>query len=306
MDYETFGEHQWAETGIFDFLKAFPKVILSTTDFKFNTPYELSKELQPVSPISVPYPISWADEERDVTAWLGNELQTEAFTQLFALEEKVKECNDGSIKRDWHRLQNSDHLYYMCTKWFSDGEVHKYFNPYNSPYDAFINYMNVVSDFSIRVNEVFNANPIPDMVKPVVEVIVKPEEISKPKKVVAVKVKAKAKKKTTKSKKTSVAKTAVAKKQKIKDEALTFDKIIELPDFIIKELTKTVKISTLSNALKNADEEFKDTLLSFLGIRKLNAFEEEISKIDKITTNDIQKARKAILEIAENLIHKKK
>ena len=123
---------------------------------------------------------------------------------------------------------------------------------------------------------------------------------------VAVKVKAKAKKKTTKSKKTSVAKTAVAKKQKIKDEALTFDKIIELPDFIIKELTKTVKISTLSNALKNADEEFKDTLLSFLGIRKLNAFEEEISKIDKITTNDIQKARKAILEIAENLIHKKK
>ena len=132
MDYETFGEHQWAETGIFDFLRALPKAVLSGTDFKFCTPHELTKDLQPVSPISVPFPISWADEERDLTAWLGNELQTEAFSQLFALEERVNNCNDEFIRRDWLRLQNSDHLYYMCTKWFSArlGSLRKYPEPF--------------------------------------------------------------------------------------------------------------------------------------------------------------------------------
>ncbi len=152
MDYETFGEHQWAETGIFDFMRALPERVFSHSNFKFATPKELGEKLQPVSSIHVPTPISWADAERDLTAWLGNELQDEAFDKLYALEQKVKHCTDQQIHTDWLYLQTSDHFYYMCTKFFSDGDVHKYFNPYGTPYDAFINFMNVLSDFIIRVN----------------------------------------------------------------------------------------------------------------------------------------------------------
>ena len=151
MDYETFGEHQWAETGIFEFLKHLPKKVLSSSDYSFNTPSEVADELIPVSAIHVPHPISWADEERDLTAWLGNELQEEAFNKLYDLESKIKACTNEDIQKDWLKLQTSDHFYYLCTKWFSDGDVHKYFNPYSSPYEAFINYMNVLSDFIIRV-----------------------------------------------------------------------------------------------------------------------------------------------------------
>ena len=152
MDYETFGEHQWAETGIFDFLEAFPKNAIEKAGLKFKTPSELAKELQPASQLNVPYPISWADEERDLTAWLGNELQDEAFQKLYALESKIRRLKDEDLTKQWRYLQTSDHFYYMCTKWFSDGDVHKYFNPYSSPYDAFINYMNVLSDLYIRVD----------------------------------------------------------------------------------------------------------------------------------------------------------
>jgi len=153
LDYETFGEHQWAETGIFDFMKAFPKQVLSKTNFRFMTPSELADELQPVAAVSVPTPISWADEERDLTAWLGNEMQDEAFDVLYSLRDRVRNCTNPEIQRDWLYLQTSDHFYYMCTKWFSDGAVHKYFNPYGTPYEAFINYMNVLSDFISRVEE---------------------------------------------------------------------------------------------------------------------------------------------------------
>ncbi len=155
MDYETFGEHQWEETGIFDFLEALPGQVLSTTDFVFTTPTEAVRELLPVSEISVPHPISWADEERDLTAWLGNELQDEAFRKLYALEKKIVKIKDPALRKDWNYLQASDHFYYMCTKFFSDGAVHSYFNPYDSPYDAFINFMNVLSDFEIRVNAAY-------------------------------------------------------------------------------------------------------------------------------------------------------
>jgi alpha-amylase len=151
MDYETFGEHQWAETGIFDFLRALPEKVFALSDYEFSTPSEVSEALIPVSAIHVPYPISWADEERDLTAWLGNELQDEAFNKLYDLEEKVRKCDNQEILRDFTLLQTSDHFYYLCTKWFSDGDVHKYFNPYNTPYEAFINYMNVLSDFILRV-----------------------------------------------------------------------------------------------------------------------------------------------------------
>jgi alpha-amylase len=151
MDYETFGEHQWAETGIFEFMKSLPNAVFQYTDFGFNTPTEVVRGAKPVSKINVPVPISWADEERDLTAWLGNDLQNEAFSKLYELEAKVKKIDDPEIQRDWNYLQTSDHFYYMCTKFFSDGAVHSYFSHYETPYDAFINYMNVLSDFILRV-----------------------------------------------------------------------------------------------------------------------------------------------------------
>ena len=151
MDYETFGEHQWAETGIFEFMRSLPGAILNQTDFGFATPTEVVRNGTVVAKIHVPVPISWADEERDLTAWLGNDLQNEAFAKLYEMEKRVKDISDPDIQRDWNYLQTSDHFYYMCTKFFSDGAVHAYFSPYETPYDAFINYMNVLSDFILRV-----------------------------------------------------------------------------------------------------------------------------------------------------------
>ncbi|PKP41998.1 MAG: alpha-amylase [Bacteroidetes bacterium HGW-Bacteroidetes-10] len=151
MDYETFGEHQQASTGIFEFLKHLPGAVLSQTEFEFLTPSEVCKKHQPVAPLHVPYAISWADEERDTSAWLGNELQNEAFDKLYAVRETVIASGDKALLSDFLKLQESDHFYYMCTKFFSDGAVHKYFNPYDTPYEAFINYMNVLSDFLVRV-----------------------------------------------------------------------------------------------------------------------------------------------------------
>ena len=157
MDYETIGEHQWKESGIFDFFYHLPSALFSNSNFTFSTPEELYNRLQPMAAISVPYAISWADEERDLTAWKGNELQSEALSKLYSLSDAITKCNDPVILRDWGYLQSSNHFYYMSTKWFSAGEVHKHFNPYNSPYDAFINYMNTISDFSIRVEDCLNA-----------------------------------------------------------------------------------------------------------------------------------------------------
>jgi alpha-amylase len=119
----------------------------------FQTPSEVTRRHKSVSELSVPEPISWADEERDVSAWLGNELQQDAFNKLYSLTEKLALLNDPQLWEDFGHLQESDHLYYMCTKFFSDGEIHKQFNPYDTPYEAFINYMNALSDFMIRVND---------------------------------------------------------------------------------------------------------------------------------------------------------
>jgi alpha-amylase len=152
IDYETFGEHQWEGTGIFEFMKALPGMVFKHSKFTFSTPSEVARQLQVVAAAHVPNPISWADEERDLTAWLGNEMQHEAFEKLYSLGEKVYESGDEALQQDYTYLQVSDHFYYMSTKFFSDGEVHSYFNPFNSPYDAFINYMNILSDFEIRVN----------------------------------------------------------------------------------------------------------------------------------------------------------
>ena len=153
LDYETFGEHQWVDTGIFDFMRALPGEVFKNPEFSFSTPSEIADNFQPIAKIHVPHPISWADEERDLTAWIGNELQDDAFEKLYELEPLVNKCTDKSLKQSWKQLQASDHFYYMSTKWFSDGEVHKYFNPYGSPYDAYINYMNVLSDFEIRLRK---------------------------------------------------------------------------------------------------------------------------------------------------------
>jgi alpha-amylase len=155
LDYETFGEHNWKESGIFDFLSHMPSAILKKTPFKFMTPTEVADSLQPVSAINIHTPISWADEERDITAWHGNELQVAALDKLYSLARKVNKCEDQQIKKDWAYLQSSDHFYYMATKFFSDGAVHAYFNPYETPYDAFMNYMNVLSDFEIRLKQWF-------------------------------------------------------------------------------------------------------------------------------------------------------
>ena len=157
MDYETFGEHQNADTGIFDFMKALPKALLATKNLEFATVSETAKKYQPVAVLHCPHTMSWADEERDVTAWIGNELQNEAFSKLYAQKEKVLALNDNDFFFVWSFLQTSDHFYYMATKWLSDGNVHAYFNPYDSAYDAFVNYMNVLSDFIIEVDKAYEA-----------------------------------------------------------------------------------------------------------------------------------------------------
>jgi len=154
VNYETFGQLQHKNSGIFDFLKKLPEAILKSGKLSFSTPSEVVNDLQPVSAVHVPYPISWADEERDLSAWLGNELQKEAFDKLYQLKDRMRNCTDATMLKDWDYLQTNDHFYYMCTKFFSDGEVHKYFNPYGTPYEAFINYMNVLSDFKIRLNAI--------------------------------------------------------------------------------------------------------------------------------------------------------
>ena len=160
MDYETFGEHQKAASGIFDFMRALPEIVIKDGEFEFVTPTQAAKKHRPVGELDVMDPISWADEERDVTAWLGNELQNDAFNKLNDQAEKLALLNDEALWSDFGHLQESDHFYYMCTKFFSDGAVHKYFNPYDTPYEAFINYMNVLSDFILRVDDAISVSDI--------------------------------------------------------------------------------------------------------------------------------------------------
>ena len=153
MNYETFGSNQSAETGIFEFLKAFPSVFLNDKNYVFTTPSKAANDLQPVSAIHVPTPTSWVDEERDVAAWLGNELQNEAVDKLYALSDLAAKCDDPSLLKDWQYLQSSDHFYYMSTKFFSNGVNRAYQSPYQTPYDAFMNYMNVLTDFTERLHK---------------------------------------------------------------------------------------------------------------------------------------------------------
>jgi alpha-amylase len=150
MDYETFGEHQWADTGIFDFMRALPGEIFSAGN-SFKTPSEIVDAHDSVDRLDIPHLVSWADIERDVSAWIGNRMQQSAIARVFAVEDSVKSSGDKRLIEAWRKLTASDHFYYMCTKWFSDGDVHKYFNPYSTPYDSFINLMNVLNDLIIRL-----------------------------------------------------------------------------------------------------------------------------------------------------------
>lgn len=150
MDYETFGEHQWEDTGIFDFMSRLPEEILKHPDNNFKTPTEVAQCYDAVDTVDVPHITSWADMERDLSAWLGNAMQSNALHELYRLEHPVRQTEDERLIGDWRRLQTSDHFYYMCTKYFSDGDVHKYFNPYDSPYDSYINFMNVLNHLTKR------------------------------------------------------------------------------------------------------------------------------------------------------------
>lgn len=152
MDYETFGEHQWEDTGIFNFLRALPEIITRHPDTSFKTPTETALAYDAVGEIDVPDVLTWADTDRDLTAWVGNDIQRDAISAIYGMEEKVMRTKNKSLIETWRKLQTSDHFYYMCTKWSNDGDVHAYFSPYQSPYDAYIAFMNALSDLQLRVN----------------------------------------------------------------------------------------------------------------------------------------------------------
>jgi alpha-amylase len=155
MDYETFGEHQWANTGIFDFLKAMPGAVMrDSQENNFLTPSQVADKFESVGELDVPNMVSWADSERDLSAWLGNAMQSNSAHELYKLEGALKEKGDEELLQDWRRLTSSDHFYYMCTKYWADGDVHKYFSPYESPYDSYINFMNVLDNITQRVKGV--------------------------------------------------------------------------------------------------------------------------------------------------------
>jgi len=152
MDYETFGEHQWADSGIFDFFEA---VVDQWTGQGrgFMTATEAVTTHDAVDELDMPHTVTWADTERDLSAWLGNSMQTEAMRLLYGIEDHILRTGDQQLIDTWRLMQTSDHAYYMCTKWFRDGDVHAYFSPYESPYDAFLYYLNALRDVRWRANE---------------------------------------------------------------------------------------------------------------------------------------------------------
>lgn len=151
MDYETFGEHQWSESGIFDFLGQLPGKWLQNPEHTFMTVTEAAESFEPVDQIDTPHTTTWADTERDLSAWLGNPMQEQAIQALYDLQTNIIKTGDLQLIEDWRKLQTSDHFYYMCTKWFNDGDIHAYFSPYDTPYEAFTNFMNSYHDLRYRL-----------------------------------------------------------------------------------------------------------------------------------------------------------
>ena len=162
MDYETFGEHHKEHTGIFEFMRSLPEKVLAGKKLSFACVSEAASRLEAHARLDVPQFMSWADAERDLTAWTGNDMQRDALESLYRLEDRVKAGANPDLLQVWRRLQSSDHFYYMCTKWFADGDVHKYFNPYGNPYDAYINFMNVLGDFELTLDQPFPEQPFPE------------------------------------------------------------------------------------------------------------------------------------------------
>lgn len=153
MDYETFGEHQWEHTGIFSFLEKLPEQLFQNPDIAFKTPSEVIQSYDSRDEVDMPHVVTWADTDRDLTAWVGNPMQKAAIEAVYAIEDSIMHANDGRLLEDWRKLQTSDHFYYMCTKWSNDGDVHAYFSPYESPYDAYMSYMNALSDLKFRLEK---------------------------------------------------------------------------------------------------------------------------------------------------------
>jgi alpha-amylase len=153
MDYETFGEHQWESTGIFDFLSHLPHEWLKNEHHTFMTVSEAADAFEPVDYVDVPNTITWADTERDLSAWLGNSMQTTSIQALYDLRERIMQTGDMPLIEDFRRLTTSDHFYYMCTKYFNDGDIHAYFSPYETPYEAYMNFMNAFHDLKFRLAE---------------------------------------------------------------------------------------------------------------------------------------------------------
>jgi alpha-amylase/alpha-mannosidase (GH57 family) len=250
-------------------MRALPEKVLSHTNFSFNTPSELSKHLQPISAIHVPHPISWADEERDLTAWLGNELQDEAFDKLYELEARVKQCDDAQIQKDWEYLQTSDHFYYMCTKFFSDGDVHKYFNPYGTPYEAFINYMNVLSDFIIRVDECVAHKP----------------------------------RKNKELKEASAEKPAPNHEvqKSTEKKSYRFADLEKMSNAKLKTLLSKFDTEILIKALHKTSDSLKDKVLSNVSNKALEEFEALSESIKEFSDNERKNARRRIINQLKKL-----
>ncbi len=153
VDFETFGEHHWAETGILDFLAHVPAEVLKHRDVDFLTPSQVIDRYDAVGEVDVPHLISWDAGDRDLSPWLGNAMQSNALHELYKIEGTLKERGDADLLVDWRRLTTSDHFYYMCTKYWSDGDVNRHFSPYESPYDSYINFMNVLDNVQSRLRE---------------------------------------------------------------------------------------------------------------------------------------------------------
>ncbi|MDR1698551.1 MAG: alpha-amylase, partial [Prevotellaceae bacterium] len=144
LNYDALGTINRAETGIFDFFRAIPYFAMEHK-LQFMTPSEMAKSFTPSDKLLAPHPISWAGEEKNLSSWTGNDLQQEALSKLYQVTERVCLCPDAQLKRDWLYIQTIDHFRYMSHKdsWGSY---------YGSPYEAFINYMNILSDFLNRVD----------------------------------------------------------------------------------------------------------------------------------------------------------
>lgn len=290
--YETFGSHIKQNTGIFEFLRALPAHILKETDYKFLTPSEISNTYQPISRVYVPYPISWADEERDISSWMGNEMQAEALNKLYEVADLMTNCKDERIRQDWERLQTSEHAFFMCTKWFTAGDIRKEINPYDNPYNAFINYMNVLSDLLIRLKAYELKNNPKKSNEAIVDAFTEKvqnfaDDLENSAKEWSKKIDQQTKKIVKKGKKTI--------------QSFDFDNLVDQSDKKIKQLINEVDAETWAKALDQASDELIDKIVNNMVPKIRKEYNEAIKNLKKNTKAEIKKNKKKIEEIWENL-----